>query len=159
MKNKNPVIAETLRILLGHLICLGLMLGVYALIGKFSVSVLLGGIVGTVLAVGNFFFLAVGLSNLADDAADARVRIRSQSSYLIRTVAMLGIAVVAIRFGGCDVIATLLPLLLTRPILTVEQFILRSSSAGAAANADASAEESASEEENSEEKEGEPYES
>ena len=98
MKNKNPVIVETLRILLGMAICLGLMLGVYALIGKFSLAVLFGGIVGTVVAVGNFFFMAIGLCNLADDATEARIRIRTQSSFLLRTLVMLGLLAVAIWF-------------------------------------------------------------
>ncbi len=156
MKNKNPVIVETLRILLGQVICLGLMLGVYALIHRFSVSVLLGGIVGTLLSVGNFFFMAVGLSNLAADASDARFKIRAQGSYLIRTLAIFGIAVVAIKFGGCDVVATLLPLLLVRPILMVEQFILRSSSANVPVKADAETEQESCEE-IPEEKEGEDH--
>ena len=51
-KNKNPVIAETLRIALGLLICLALMIGVYLLIDKYQTKVLIGGIVGTVIAVG-----------------------------------------------------------------------------------------------------------
>lgn len=130
MKTKNPVITETLRILVGMVLCLGGMLGVYALIGKFSIAVLIGGIVGTVIAVGNFFFMAIGLSNLADDATESRIRIRTQSSFLIRTVAMLGLLAVAIYFGKCDALATLLPLLFIRPILTVEQFILKSRKSG-----------------------------
>ena len=74
MKHKNPAITETLRILVGMLICLALMLGVYALIQKFSLAVLFGGLVGTVIAVGNFFFMAIGLSNLADDAEEGKIK-------------------------------------------------------------------------------------
>ena len=126
MKNKNPVITETLRILVGMAICLGLMLLVYLAIGKFSIPVLIGGIVGTVMAVGNFFFMGVGLSNLADDATESKIRLRSQTGFLIRTLAMLALLVVAIKFLGCDALATLLPLLFVRPVLMLEQFILKS---------------------------------
>ena len=126
MKNKNPVITETLRILVGMAICLGLMLLVYWAIGKFSIPVLIGGIVGTVMAVGNFFFMGVGLSNLADDATESKIRLRSQTGFLIRTLAMLALLVVAIKFLGCDALATLLPLLFVRPVLMLEQFILKS---------------------------------
>ena len=130
MKHKNPAITETVRILVGMLICLALMLGVYALIQKFSLAVLFGGLVGTVVAVGNFFFMAIGLSNLADDAEKGRVKIRLQGSFLVRTLAMMGLLVVAIWFGKCDPVATILPLLFVRPILTVEQFILKSKMRG-----------------------------
>lgn len=126
MKNKNPVIVETLRILLGMVICLGLMLGVYALIGFFSIPVLIGGCVGTVIAVGNFFFMAVGLTNMVKDVGEAKIRLRTQTSFLIRTLSMLVLLVVAIKFLHCDALATLLPLLFTRPVLMIEQFILKS---------------------------------
>lgn len=125
-KNTNPVIAETLRIALGLLICLALMIGVYLLIDKYQTKVLIGGIVGTVIAVGNFFFMAVGLSNLADGATEGKIRVRIQGSFMIRTVVMLVLLVIAIKFGGCDALATALPLLLVRPVIMVEQFIQKS---------------------------------
>ena len=56
---KNPVISETLRLLAGMTICLVLMLGVYWLIDRLDRWVILGGVIGTLVAVGNFFFMAV----------------------------------------------------------------------------------------------------
>ena len=126
MKTKNPAIIETLRIFVGMCICLGLMLGVYALLNKFSIPVLAGGIVGTLVGVGNFFFMAIGLMNLTEDATEGKVRLRTQSSLLIRSAAIFAILIVAIRFCGCDALATLLPMLFTRPVLMAEQFILNS---------------------------------
>ena len=126
MKNKNPVITETLRILVGMTVCLGLMLLVYWAIGRFSIPVLIGGIVGTVMAVGNFFFMGVGLSNLADDATESKIRLRTQSGFLIRTLVILALLVLAIKFCNCDALATLLPLLFVRPVLMLEQLILKS---------------------------------
>lgn len=129
-KNKNPVIVETLRISVGMTVCLALMLGVYLLIDKFETAVWLGGLVGTLVAVGNFLFMAIGLSNLAEDATEARIRIKTQSSFMIRTAAMLGILVVAVLFVKCDPLATALPLLFIRPVIMVEQFIQRSKTKG-----------------------------
>ena len=126
MKNKNPIVVQTLRILIGMVVCLGLMLGVYALIGKFDLFVLFGGIVGTILAVGNFFFMAIGLFNLTDGTSAEKIKLRTQSSFLVRTLAVGGLAAVAIYFGGCDPLATLLPLLFVRFVIMVEQFILKS---------------------------------
>ena len=125
-KNKNPVIVETLRISLGMVICLAAMLGVFLLVNKYTTGVLIGGIVGALIAIGNFFFMAVGLSNLADDAAEGKIRVRTQGSFMVRTAVMLGLLVVAIKFGGCHPLATALPLLFVRPILMVEQFIQKS---------------------------------
>ena len=126
MKNKNPVVTETLRILVGMLICLILMLGVYVIVHRFSAPVLAGGIVGTVVAVGNFFFMGLGLSNLLEDASTEKIRLRTQTSFLIRTLVILALLVVAIKFCGCDALSTLLPMLFVRPVIMVEQFILKS---------------------------------
>ena len=124
-KTKDPAISETLRLLAGMTVCLGLMLGVYWLIDRLDRWVILGGVIGTLVAVGNFFFMAMGLSNLTSDAAEARVRLRTQSSFTFRMLGIAAILVGAVKLLGCDAVATLLPLLFTRPILMIEQFILR----------------------------------
>ena len=125
MKNKNPIVMQLLHVIIGQVICAGLMLGVFALINKFDLSVLFGGIVGTVLAIGNFFFMVVGLLNLTDGSDVTKVKLFTQVSFMIRTAAVFGLAVVAIKFGKCNAIATLLPLLFPRVVLGVEQFILK----------------------------------
>ncbi len=126
MREKNPVITETLRLGVGLLICLGLMLGVYALIGYFGLPVLFGGVVGTVLALGNFFFMAIGLVNLTSQAGETKARARVQGSFILRMAMLLGLLVVAIKLLGCDLVATVIPLVATRPILMVEQFLVNS---------------------------------
>lgn len=125
MKNKNPVLSQILWLSVGMVICLGLMLGVYALIGRFSLPVLIGGLVGTLLAIGNFAFMAIGLINLTGETDATRIKLKTQGGFLIRTVALIGLAVVAIYFGKCDPVATLLPLLFVRIVLTVQQFVIK----------------------------------
>ena len=122
---KNPVIVETARIAAGLAICVGLMYGVFALLSKFSLEVLLGGIVGYLVAVGNFFFMAIGLMNIADAASDPRGVIKMQGNLVIRMLAIGAILIVAIKSGYCNVLATAIPLLLVRPVLTVEQFVIK----------------------------------
>ena len=58
-ESRKLVIKETAIIAIGEVICVAIMCAVYALIGKFSLGVLLGGLVGLLLATGNFFFMAV----------------------------------------------------------------------------------------------------
>lgn len=123
--NKNPVIRATLWLSIGMVICLAVMLGVYWLIGKLELLILISGAVGTAVAIGNFFFMAVGLSSIPEGTDAMQIKLRAQGSFMIRALAVLAILVVAIKVFKCDAIATLIPLLFTRPIFMVEQFILK----------------------------------
>ena len=122
---KNPVIRATLGLSIGMVICLAVMLGVYWLIGKLEPLILISGAVGTAVAIGNFFFMAVGLSSIPEGTDAMQIKLRTQGSFMVRTFAVLAILVVAIKVFGCNAIATLIPLLFTRPIFMVEQFILK----------------------------------
>ena len=62
---------QTARIAIGEAVCVGLMYGIYGLLHKLALPVILGGIVGAVLAIGNFFFMAV-IATLAADKAQAQ---------------------------------------------------------------------------------------
>ena len=74
MDGRKIVLKETTVVLAGQVICLGIMLAVFALLGKFDSPVLLGGLVGTLLSVLNFFFMAVGSSLAADKAEKQDVK-------------------------------------------------------------------------------------
>ena len=101
------------------------MFGVYALLGKFDVSVVLGGLVGLLVATGNFFFLAV-IATLASDKAEAGDPVSGQklmrSSYPVRLLVMAGVLILCAKSGFFDVIALVVPLLFVRPILTIAEF-------------------------------------
>ena len=60
MDPRKIVFQETAVVLIGQVICIGAMMGVYALMKLFTVKVLFGGLLGGLLAVLNFFttFLA-----------------------------------------------------------------------------------------------------
>jgi len=66
MDSRKIVYRETGIISIGQVICLGVMYLVFALLGYFDRAVLLGGLVGTVMAILNFFFMAVSASLAAD---------------------------------------------------------------------------------------------
>ena len=124
-ESRKLVLKETAVIALGEAICVALMCLIYALIGKFSASVLLGGLVGLLLATGNFFFLAV-VATLAADRAEAQDVAGGQklmkSSYPIRLLVLAGLLIVCAKSGVFDVLALVLPLAFVRPILTVAEF-------------------------------------
>ena len=71
MDSRKIVYTETAVVAIGQTVCVLVMLALFALAGSFDASVLLGGILGGVLAILNFFFMAIGAS-LAADKAEAQ---------------------------------------------------------------------------------------
>lgn len=129
MESRKIVFKETLVVLIGQVLCVGLMLGVYALLHKFSNQVLLSGIVGGIVATGNFFFLAVGASIAADKAEKDNVnagKALMKSSYMIRLAVMAVIFFACAKSGYFNLLALMLPLVFTRPILTFGEFFRKS---------------------------------
>lgn len=124
-ESRKYVVNETLTVLLGEAICLALMFAVYALLGRFGLSVVLGGLVGAVLATGNFFFMAMIATLAADRAQQQDVEGGQKlikSSWPIRLAVMAVVLFVCAKSGCFDVLALALPLVFVRPVLTVREF-------------------------------------
>ena len=129
MDSRKIVYRETGIVGIGQLICLAVMYAVFALLGYFDRSVLLGGIIGTVLSVGNFFFMAVGASLAADKALAQDVKGGNalvKSSYMLRLLVMFLILFACVKSGLCNVFASVIPLVFVRPIITVAEFFRKS---------------------------------
>lgn len=125
MDARKLVIKETAVVAIGQSVCVGAMLGIYALLGNFAMPVLLGGIAGGLAAVLNFFFMAIGAMKAADKAAEQNVKggqLTVRLSYMIRLAVLFVVLFALIKSGLCDVLATVLPLLFTRPVLFVTDF-------------------------------------
>lgn len=125
MDSRKIVWRETGIVAAGVLFCTALMVAVFALLGKYDFSVLLGGAVGVLLAVGNFFFMAVSLSMAADKAENQEVKagkVLAQSSYMIRLL-VLGVLLFACAKSGLfNLFALVLPLIFVRPTLIIAEF-------------------------------------
>lgn len=119
------VIKQTLIVLLGEAIGVAVMFGVYALLGKFAISVLLGGLVGAILASGNFFFMAI-IATLAADKAEQQDpesgKKLIKSSYPIRILVLAALLFLCGKSGYFDILALALPLVFVRPTLTITEF-------------------------------------
>ena len=74
MESRKFVFKETGIIFLGELICSAAMIGIFALLGYYNNTVLLGAIIGSVLATLNFFFMSVGATLAADKAVNQDVK-------------------------------------------------------------------------------------
>ena len=124
MDSRKIALQETRTIAIGEVVGVALMLGVFALLGKFDRSVLLGGIAGGVIAVANFFAMAMITTLAADRAEKGEVQQAQkmvQLSSTVRLVVMGLVLFLCIRMGA-NVVALLVPLLLERPILMLSEF-------------------------------------
>ena len=74
MKIQQAVKAETKRLALGVTVLTVLMLGVYLILGRMSVNVVLGGAWGSMVAVLNFFFMALTVQKAAEKRGNRPVR-------------------------------------------------------------------------------------
>ena len=125
MNSKNTAFQETRTILLGQILCTAAMIAVFAVLGYYQFSVLLGGIAGALIATANYFFMSF-FANRAADKAEAQDVAGGQklmkSSYPIRLLVLAGLLILCAKSGVFDVIALVLPLLFVRPVLTIAEF-------------------------------------
>lgn len=129
MESRKIVLKETGIVAVGQVLCVGAMVGVYALLGRFGSKVLLGGAVGAVLAIANFFFMAVGATLAADKAEAQDVKGGKQLlqvSQLVRYAVLFVVLFAFVKSGLCDAVATVLPIVFVRPILSVGEFFRKS---------------------------------
>jgi hypothetical protein len=125
MDSKKLVWRETGIVAAGVLLCTAVMVGVFAMLGKFDISVLLGGAAGALLAVGNFFFMAVGITLAADKAEKQEVnagKLLARNSYMLRLLALAVLLFACAKSGIFNLIALVLPLVFVRPTLTISEF-------------------------------------
>ena len=125
MDSRKIVYQETAIIAIGEFICTALMLVIFSLLGYWSTSVLWGGLIGSVLAIGNFFFMAVFASLAADKAQQQDVdggKKLMKGSYPLRLLVLAVLLVACIKSGLCHPLALLIPLVFVRPVLTIAEF-------------------------------------
>lgn len=129
MEENRDIFREIILVAIGELICVAIMLGVFALVGHFYLNVLLGGLLGWVLTVANFFLMAVGVTAATKKAANQdvagaqRTLQLSMAGRYLMLIVLLAAAALSRQF---NLIALVLPLLFFRPILAVGEFFRKS---------------------------------
>lgn len=129
MDSRKFVLKETAIVALGQALCVAAMIGIFALLGAFNRSVLVGGIAGGILAVLNFLFMAISASIAADKAQAQNVKggqATITGSYFLRMALLFVVLFALVKSGLCNVITAVLPLAFTRPILTIAEFFRKS---------------------------------
>lgn len=124
MDSRKIVLQETAIVAIGVLVCAAAMVGVFAALGYFQMNVLWGALAGSLVTVGNYFFLAVTVSLAADKAAEGQVQ---QAQKMIRLSSTVRLAVMAVALFVCiklgaNVLALVLPLVFERPVLMLAEF-------------------------------------
>lgn len=120
-KPQQSIVKETKRIGVGTVIMLVVMLAVYAVLGKFTVGVLLGGLLGSAYAIFNFFMLGMTLQKAASMTDQQMAHMKVRSSYSTRMIGMLILAVVAFALPFVEGVPCLIALLFPRATIFVLQ--------------------------------------
>lgn len=142
-KNKLLTYIDTLWLFIGGLIVSLPVIGVYLIIGKFDYTVVTGALLGTFVTTLNFFILSVGVNRAVNRYIEARgteemddeqaeefakkhgmdVQNAMMKSYVFRMLLMIGSLLLALFTGWFSVIATVVPLIMYRPVMYAIEFI------------------------------------
>ena len=122
-KPQETVLRETRRIAVGVFSMLAIMLVVYAAMGRFSLAVVLGGLIGSLYAVINFLLLGMTVQKVAEmrEGNEELARMQMKSSYNMRMVIMILLIVVAFALPFVDGLACMIPMLFPRLTIFVLQ--------------------------------------
>ena len=143
MKNKLSAYIDTVWLALGEVAVALLISAVYLLIGRFNYSVVTGAVLGGAVTVINFLILSVGINRAINKFVEERgdgemdeeeadkyakehgmtVQNAMMKSYIFRILLMIGSLVLAGVSGWFNIIATVIPLLMYRPILYAVEII------------------------------------
>ena len=124
MNSKTIALRETAVVLVGEVVCTAAMVAVFALLGKYDTSVLLGGAVGAVLATLNFFIMALSTTAAADKAVTQDVKggqALIHISYIGRMAALFVLLALFAKSGKFHVLTLVLPLVFVRPVLSIAE--------------------------------------
>ena len=124
MDSRKVVFQETAIIAVGELVCSAIMVGVFAALDMFQMRVLWSALIGCLIMIANYFFMAVTVSLAADRAEKGQVEEAQKMiklSSTIRLLAMAAALLIGVRLGG-NVVALALPLVFARPILLLAEF-------------------------------------
>jgi len=142
-KNKLSVYIDTVWLALGEVIVALLVSVGFIIFKSFNYTVITGAALGGAVTVINFLILSVGVNRAVSKYIEGRgegemdeeeaekyakehgmaVQNAMMKSYMFRMLLMIGALVLAGISGWFNIIATVIPLLMYRPVLYVTEFI------------------------------------
>ena len=124
MDNRKYVFSQVLTVLIGELLLSALMVAVFAILGHFDKSVGYGAAAGAVITTLNHLVLVLSVMAASEKAEKQDVKggqMLIQMSYFGRTIGLFLILVLCAKSGIFNLIALVIPLVFTRPILTITE--------------------------------------
>lgn len=132
MKLQKAVVDETRRVAVGSAICTAVMLIVFAVIGKFDYTVILGALLGYVTAVGNFLWMGLAVQKAAEDKPgetdeerEGRIRRTVKLSYTQRRMFQAVMIVIALVAPMINWIAMVIELVFPTATIYARQLLLK----------------------------------
>lgn len=128
MDNRKYILSQGLIVLIGELVLSALMVGVFAILGYFDLSVVLGAAAGSAIATVNHLVLVFGVLAASSKAEKQDVKggqMLVQMSYMGRLIGLFLILVLCAKSGVFNLIALALPLVFTRPVLTIAEHLTK----------------------------------
>lgn len=119
MKIQPAVLKETGHIALGVALGDVVMLVVFALLKRLDYTVLLGALLGSIAAVGNFLLMGLGAQRALEDPDRAKALV--QRSYTLRMLGLVAVMILGVAAPCFHVVAVIVPILL--PSITI--FVMR----------------------------------
>ncbi len=115
MKISRSIWKETGHIALGVLIGDLMMILVFWLLKKLDLTVLLGALLGSAAAVGNFLWMGISLQKALEEPE--RTKMLVQKSYTVRMLFLVAVLIVGFKAPCFHMIAVVVPILM--PKLTI----------------------------------------
>jgi|GEM_PF-457968 len=125
---------------------------VFLLIGRWNLSVLLGGVIGWAAAAANFFFMSVTVQRAVASGDEARAKQMMSLSYTVRTLGLLGVVALSLIVDAIHWIPVVAAVFLPRAAILVRQLTQKKEETPAAPSSPAAAPEEEEEEEDGFEK-------
>lgn len=134
-KPDKAVREQTARVALGVAALVALMLIVYAVIGRFSLKVALGGVYSGMLGIANFFIMGMMVQSVTERMAEKQrteqeiadmslqMQNRMKVSYNMRMIALFALLVLGIAVFKFDPLATILPSVFPSIVIRVLQIL------------------------------------
>lgn len=124
MEHQNKAVQalrSMLPILLLAVAMTGIMIGVYALLGKLTGKVLLGAALGTAAALVNFTVMTLSVVRAESAESPERGALQVRLNYIIRMIVLAAVLIVALKTKIFEPVATVLPLCFIRIAIFISE--------------------------------------
>ncbi len=118
MKFDAEVKHEIKKIAIGSLVCTLIVIAVFAVIGRFDYTVLIGGAVGFFAAFLNFYCMSVSVVRALETGDEVAAKLKLRSSYITRTIGLVIVIAASIAVDFINFVPVLLSVFYPRITIT-----------------------------------------